>query len=43
MRDEKGAEDAAEAAYERGIRLFLETAGFIVAGLAVGLRQRRRA
>lgn len=43
MRDEKGAEDAASAAYERGVRLFLETAGFLVAGLAVGLRQRGRA
>ncbi len=43
LRDEKGAEDGAEAAYERGVRLFLESAGFIVAGLLVGLRQRRRA
>jgi len=43
MRDEKGAEDAAEAAYERGIRLFIEIAGFIVAGLLTGLRQRARA
>lgn len=42
MRDEKGAEDAAEAAYERGVRLFLEAAGFILAGLGVGLRQRGR-
>ena len=43
LRDEKGAEDGAEAAYERGVRLFLESAGFIVAGLLVGLRQRARA
>ncbi len=43
LRDEKGAEDGAEAAYERGVRLFLEAAGFIVAGLLVGLRQRARA
>ena len=42
MRDEKGAEDAADAAYERGVRLFLEATGFIVAGLAAGLRQRGR-
>ncbi len=43
LRDEKGAEDGAEAAYERGVRLFLQSAGFIVAGLLVGLRQRARA
>ncbi len=43
MRDEKGAQDAAEAAYERGVRLFLEAGGFLLAGVAVGLRQRRRA
>ena len=43
MRDEKGAEDAAQAAYERGIRLFLSAAGFLVAGLLVGWRQRGRA
>jgi hypothetical protein len=43
LRDEKGAEDAAEAAYERGVRLFLGTAGFLVAGLLVGWRQRGRA
>lgn len=43
MRDEKGAEDAASAAYERGVRLFLQAAAFIVAGLLVGLRQRARA
>jgi hypothetical protein len=43
MRDEKGAEDAAQSAYERGVRLFLGTAGFLVAGLLVGWRQRARA
>jgi len=43
MRDEKGAEDAAQAACERGIRLFLSAAGFLVAGLLVGWRQRGRA
>ena len=43
MRDEKGAEDAAQSAYERGVRLFLGTAGFMVAGLLVGWRQRARA
>jgi hypothetical protein len=43
MRDEKGAEDAADAAWERGVRLFLETAGFLAAGLFVGLRGRGRA
>lgn len=40
LRDEKGAEDSARAAYERGVRLFLSTLGFLVAGLAVGWRQR---
>jgi hypothetical protein len=42
MRDEKGAEDSARSAYERGIRLFLSTLGFLVAGMAVGWRQRAR-
>ncbi len=42
MRDEKGAEDAAQAAYERGLRLFLSISGFLVAGLLVGWRQRGR-
>jgi hypothetical protein len=41
VRDEKAAEDSAQAAYERGIRLFIETAAFLLAGLAVGWRQRR--
>ena len=43
LRDEKGAEDSARAAYERGVRLFLSTAGFLAAGALVGWRQRRRA
>lgn len=43
VRDEKGAEASAQAAYERGVRLFIGTAGFLLAGLAVGWRQRRRA
>ena len=41
--DEKGAADAARSAYERGVRLFLSTAGFLLAGLVVGWRQRVRA
>ena len=43
VRDEKGAESAAQAAWERGIRLFVEAAAFMLAGFAVGWRQRRRA
>lgn len=43
LRDEKGAEDSARAAYERGVRLFLGTIGFLVAGMVVGWRQRARA
>ena len=43
LRDEKGAEDSARSAYERGVRLFLGTLGFLVAGLLVGWRQRARA
>ena len=43
MRDEKGAEDAGRAAEERGVRLFLSIAGFMLAGLLVGWRQRGRA
>lgn len=43
VRDEKGAEASAQSAYERGARLFVSTAGFLLAGLAVGWRQRRRA
>jgi hypothetical protein len=43
VRDEKGAEASAQSAYERGLRLFLEAAGFMLAGVAVGWRQRARA
>jgi hypothetical protein len=43
LRDEKGAEDSARAAYERGVRLFLAIAGFLAAGGLVGTRQRGRA
>jgi hypothetical protein len=40
--DEKGAADTARAAYDRGARLFIGTAGFLLAGLLVGRRQRAR-
>jgi hypothetical protein len=43
VRDEKGAEDSAESAFDRGMHLFISTAGFMLAGLAVGWRQRARA
>ena len=43
LRDEKGAEDSARSAYERGVRLFLSIAGFLLAGAIVGTRQRARA
>ena len=43
LRDEKGAEDTARAAYDRGVRLFLGALGFLVAGMVVGWRQRARA
>ncbi len=43
VRDEKGAEASAQSAYERGVRLFIGTAGFMLAGLVVGWRQRVRA
>lgn len=42
LRDEKGAEDSARSAYERGMRLFLSTLGFLMAGLIMGWRQRTR-
>jgi hypothetical protein len=42
LRDEKGAEDSARSAYERGVRLFLSTLGFLLAGIIVGWRQRAR-
>ncbi len=38
--DEKGAADSARSAYERGVRLFIGTFGFLLAGLVVGWRQR---
>jgi hypothetical protein len=41
--DEKGAEVSARASWERGIRLFIETAVFMLAGFALGVRARRRA
>ena len=43
VRDEKGAEASAQSAFERGVRLFIGTAGFMLAGLVVGWRQRTRA
>ena len=43
VRDEKAAESSAQASYERGMRLFAEAAAFMLAGVAVGWRQRRRA
>ena len=42
VRDEKGAEASAQSAFERGVRLFIGTAGFLLAGLVVGWRQRAR-
>ena len=42
VRDEKGAEDTARAGYEHGLRLFISAAAFMLAGLVVGWRQRRR-
>jgi hypothetical protein len=42
VRDEKGAEASAQSAFERGVRLFIGTAGFMLAGLVVGWRQRAR-
>ena len=41
--DEKGAEVSAQAAWERGMRLLVETAIFMLAGLATGIRARRSA
>ncbi len=43
VRDEKGAEATAQSAFERGVRLFISTAGFMLAGVAVGWRARTRA
>jgi hypothetical protein len=42
VRDEKGAEDSARSAFEHGWRLFIEAAAFMLAGVAVGARRRRR-
>ena len=42
VRDEKAAEVSAQSAWERGMRLFVEAAAFMIAGVAVGLRQRAR-
>ncbi|HEY8976725.1 MAG TPA: hypothetical protein VIN75_21095 [Burkholderiaceae bacterium] len=43
VRSEKGAESAALSSWDRGIRLLAEAAVFMLAGLAVGWRGRRRA
>jgi len=43
VRDEKGAESQAVASWDRGMRLLVEAAAFMVAGLVVGGRARRRA
>jgi hypothetical protein len=42
VRDEKGAEDSARSGFEHGVRLFIEAAAFMLAGVVVGWRQRRR-
>lgn len=42
VRDEKGAETSAQASYERGMRLLVEAAAFMLAGVAVGWRRRVR-
>ena len=43
VRNEKGAESTALLSWERGIRLLIEAAVFMLAGLALGWRARRRA
>jgi len=43
VRNEKGAESAALAALDHGIRLLVEAALFMLAGFALGWRARRRA
>jgi hypothetical protein len=43
IRDEKGAEGAALTALDHGLRLLIETAFFLLAGLFLGWRARRRA
>jgi hypothetical protein len=42
VRDEKGAEDSARSAFERGLRLFIESAAFMLAGVVAGANRRRR-
>ena len=42
VRDEKGAEDSARAGFEHGVRLFIEAAAFMLAGVVAGWHQRRR-
>lgn len=41
VRDEKGAEDTARSGFEHGMRLFIATVVFMLAGVVVGWRQRR--
>ena len=43
LRNEKGAEASALASLDRGIRLLVEAAVFLLAGLGLGWRARRRA
>jgi len=43
VRNEKGAESSALASWDRGIRLLVEAAVFMLAGVVVGWRARRRA
>jgi len=43
VRNEKGAESSALASWDRGLRLLVEAAAFMVAGVIVGWRMRRRA
>jgi len=43
VRDEKGAEASALASWDRGMRLLVETAVFLLAGFVAGGRARRRA
>jgi len=43
VRDEKGAESSALASWDRGFRLLVEAAAFMLAGVAVGWHTRRRA
>lgn len=42
VRDEKGAESAASAALDHGVRLLVQAALFMLAGFALGWRARRR-